>query len=582
MLSPATPAHPARLGAWLLILFGAVWVGSNVGATAWRLRTPIGTWPILVDYDGVATPKVAGHDRLDLKNTDGRSLVRLVAAAALPHETASPRFVGTSRPDTLTAEPDPVSRTHSITLVLRSLGALAMIVLASVLLLRVTTAPIFGFYLFVLGFSPMAQTPLNAHLPAGGAVVQNLLNDVFEGLGLWGIAFFCKHFGARRPTMRFMIYAAAAAALLSSIIADVMLEIAHRPSARYYYASQIFIAAGAFMTLALLREKYRTSTKRARTRMRWIYRTFAVGLPLYLIAYVSDNDPFLAIPLPAAVQHWLDPAIVPIRDLFYLAIVLIPAAVTYAILRHHVMDFGLFVSKGTVFTLLATAIVVTLQGVVSWSEPAIKDAPFLAIFAVALAVSFHPLKDLGQNLIAKFFAKRRTAALRKLRRSARLFSRVTSFEHLEKIMVHRTVKSLDLVGAALMSRDRVLALTYAYRHHASDLVKLASDPGLRDELEASSGAVRLHRHDYSSLGDFHDDIQPLVAIKLRDPGLEFHMFVVGPHRDGTDLDVEEIKALEEFVDEGLVAHLVLAVRNLERRCGVSGSGSPLTEGSPAV
>ena len=562
MLNREKPERRVHVGAWLLIVLGAVWVIANAGATATRLRSPLGSWAMQVNYDGVVSPVPAGRsNHLDLAQTDRRSLIRLVTTATKPHETAAPWFAGAPAADTVTASTEELSRARRVTLALRSLGAIAMIVLASVLLLRIPTVPIFGFYLFALGFSPMSETALNAYLPATFAVVQNLLNDVTEGLGLWGITLFFAEFGAGRPVMRTVVAAFAALGTLCGVVADVRLELAHQPSAWFFNTSQVLIGIGALVTFVLLHAKYSTVTKRARTRIRWIYITYGVGFALYLLAYMADNNgPFIS-------EHLSAEAL----DLFYLAIVLIPAAVVYAVLRHHVMDFGLFVSKGTVYGLLATAIVLGLQGLVAWTEPAMQDVPYLAVVAIFLAVAFHPLKQVGHDLIARYFARRRTASLRTLRRSVRLFSRITSFEQLEKIMVHRTAKSLHLAGAALLSTDRVLAATSAYVGRDAELLRLASDSEFREEVETSRGAVRLHRGRYPALSAFHDDIQPLAAIVLQNPGLQFHVFVVGPHQDGSDLDIEELQAIEEFVREGLIAHLVIAVRSLEAQCGTTAS-----------
>ncbi|HTD36418.1 MAG TPA: hypothetical protein VK669_02795 [Candidatus Limnocylindrales bacterium] len=595
----------------LTLAFGALWVGANVTATAMLPARPVYALPVRADYDGqlhvaasCATEAKAGANAmtkttgsntldgryLDLHAMDREPIVRLIFGTTAGKAPISARY--TSEPK---SEPTIVPRANSClrmragTLSVRCLSAVAMLVLAA-FLVRILFFPIrkreaspyivLGFLWFVLGFSPMSQNTLNAYSPIWVAIAQNLLNDVFEGAGLFGLILFCEgwlratdpgtpaetqQLGAANVAIRWAIGLLAAVSTACSVASDVRLEILREKAANLFVASQVLALLGAVFVILLIWTTYSLSDAKARARLQLIRWGFALGIPLYMIGYVSDNNPIFPFTIPD-----------PITDLLYSAIVLVPASVALVMLRHHVMDPGLFISRGAVYAAVVAFIVIVLEGAIAWAHSIVESVPVLTVLAAFFVVSFHPLTEFGHKLLSGWLARDRVNGIRELRLRTRDFALARSFEDLERRMVDDATESLKLVGAALASETHLIKATPLYSEHAAELEELARDVKLREDLAASTSAVRLHRVRYMEpLSSFHDDVVPLVAVALENPGLPFHVFIVGPHTDGTDLDKEELVALDDFVERGVIAHLVLTIREIRNRIGMS--GSPLTE-----
>lgn len=280
--------------------------------------------------------------------------------------------------------------------------------------------------------------------------------------------------------------------------------------------------AGALAGLVV---RWRRGDERLRRQLLWLVLAGLATVALNLPRWVTGEGPILLL----------------------LAVVLVPAAVTVAILRHHLLDIRLVVSRTTLYLGLSLVVLAAYSTLVTASDALVRGvsgAP--AVAALLIALAFNPVRIRSQRWVDRLFYGSRGDPVGAVSRvGARLaaddlsgvLSGIADALRLPFAALRRDGREVAAVGAppeslhtmALVFRgDRVGELAVGHRYGerslsgadrnvlallASPLAAALHAAALSEELQASRERIvtareeerrRLHR-------DLHDGIGPVLT-----------------------------------------------------------------------
>lgn len=173
---------------------------------------------------------------------------------------------------------------------------------------------------------------------------------------------------------------------------------------------------------------------------------FALALSLGLVAAVAAFGLILINP------EW--PGII-----FYVFEMGYSSIVTYAILRHHLMDIEVIIRRSVVFTGLFSIIFGSFSGI-AWlfqflAQQQFPISPTLAAGCAAILVLllYHPLETLLENTTNQIFFRKRLNLQKALLEMSRGLLVLTEIRQLAKGIVDTLYLKLSLKGAALLVSD---------------------------------------------------------------------------------------------------------------------------------
>ncbi len=258
----------------------------------------------------------------------------------------------------------------------------------------------------------------------------------------------------------------------------------------------------------------------------------------------------------------------------YLTIVM-PLCLLYAILRRHVIDVRFVLSRAVVYGIVTTLVVVVI-GVVDWATSVYLSEvrAALAIDAAAtigLGLALHRFYGWIESTVDALVFRKKHEAAAYLRRAARAILRARDERTVDVALVEGPVEKLDLTMATVFRTD---GTSYSAASAAGwDLPrKLTFAPGseLTRFLEAERACVAisdLRRHVTAEF--IEAGALPAVAIPVfrGDDLLAFAIY--GLHRDGTQLDPDELDALEHLCESAAQAYIMVELNRYERSVTVS-------------
>jgi len=140
--------------------------------------------------------------------------------------------------------------------------------------------------------------------------------------------------------------------------------------------------------------------------------------------------------------------------------------ITYAILRHRLLDIEVVIKKTAAYSLLTTIITAIFLSIILISDYIVKNTlgqgsiwiGLLAAFVVALL--FQPLRDLIQNAVDRFFFRTRYEYQVIINRYSHALARpMADLNRFSRLAPYLLWKSMKLSGASFMVLDR---LTHEY------------------------------------------------------------------------------------------------------------------------
>jgi hypothetical protein len=305
----------------------------------------------------------------------------------------------------------------------------------------------------------------------------------------------------------------------------------------------------ALTTFTVLIVVARLATMERSERARFGWAAFAI------IWGVIAND--LRNVFALSSSHTLESLSVVAADLT----VVMPIAMTYAILKRHVIDVRFVISRTVVYAALTTLIVAVI-GAVDWLTSAYLSQVRVAMaidaaVTIGLAFVLHRLYGWIERAVDFLLYRRKHSAETYLNRLAKTLLRASRDDTIDRAVVQAPYEKLDLTMAVLFRAEG-----------ASFVVSAATgwDLSAAPALDAEHELVRFLATERQKLQvrDLRSHVAeqfesggpcPALAIPIFQ-GDELTAFAVyGIHRDGTKLDPDEIETLEHICDTAAQAYV---------------------------
>jgi hypothetical protein len=301
------------------------------------------------------------------------------------------------------------------------------------------------------------------------------------------------------------------------------LAFATHPNGALWIAYSILVALPLFAAPVILLATYFESAPNVRERLRWIIGGFLLSAVCNAIDQMGSSGNLGIIQTSYVTHSFLIAGM-------YLFIAL---PVAYAVLKHHVIDINVALSRATVYTALSVFIVGLFALVDLFFTRALdqKSAGLIADIALALMLgfSFNTMHRRVDGFVDRFLFRKRHLAEEHVRAVTEALSFAHSEAHVRTMLTKEPVRAFDLSGARILS-----GLTDA----PGDVMTLASF------LESKRRAVRVMNGPWNLRASVYDEFPPVVAVPVLSHGSVTSIVLYGLHVNGTDFDAEEIALLE--------------------------------------
>jgi hypothetical protein len=276
--------------------------------------------------------------------------------------------------------------------------------------------------------------------------------------------------------------------------------------------------AGALAMPAFLLATYAMSEPSSRERLRWVIFGVSVNAAI-LIAFT------LALP------SWLYAVLAAVQA------TLLGFTVLYAVLKVHVADFNLALSRTCAYAVLCAvaAGVFALVEMFFTNALSARNAGLMADIGLALlfGLFFAAMRSRIDRFAGRALFRRKRVAQEHLRTVIRAMPFVASRDHLDRLIVEEPVRSFALSGATLFAcrEDGTLQLRHEFGPSPPQFAVESRRDALGVFLQGEQRPLRLNKHGWDSAA---------VAVPVFSHGQLTAVALYGLHANGTDLDGEEI------------------------------------------
>jgi hypothetical protein len=313
----------------------------------------------------------------------------------------------------------------------------------------------------------------------------------------------------------------------------------------------------------ILIKKYAHATPQVRQRFGFLI----IGLVVSFVAYALYFVPGI----PSAVAQ-----------VGGFAVVIMPISVIYAVLRHRVLDVNFVLNRALVYAILSV-FVIAFVSLLDWGAGhLIAEGRFATgielLATIAVGFLLDRINRSVQNVVEAVFFRERRAAEEYLRQAAKALPYATEESAVTDGLVQVPADALQLSAAALYRRsndgerfegiatsaDTAVAPPGFDRNHL--LVRMLESGEQRVWLDRLRGYLDREQAKYYVLA---------VPITVRHELVSFALY--GAHRNGAQLDPEEVELLDELAREASRAYdHIEAVRLRERYAKLTGAPAPGT------
>jgi len=444
----------------------------------------------------------------------------------------------------------------NVTDVIQLLTLISFPILAGALLLLRPAALTWAFFIYALDVSN-GSTLSQSYSPTWLQVLEYAWSSAFGVAGLAAFIIFALRFpsnvvtGWKRTVERAVLFAAPLLVLSNlywglGLVFLLPHALAVSSVADAFVLLGYCVGAGAFIATLV------QATPQERPRIVWVIFGFLVGYG----AFASFNAFF---GYTGTSPIWL-------TNTLQIFDVLIPITVTYAILKHRVIDIRFFLNRALVYGIL-TSIGVGLLVLLDWAVARRLESFGLVIEvagALALGVGIQHLHGFVDSLVDRFVFRSVHEAERHLERVGEAMMYAESLASLDKLLVEESTRALRLGSAAVFRRDGAGAFAQAAAIGWSGVGRdaIPADDPLVLDLQAqkrgiAGGPFLAGRDDFPQ-----GAAAPAFAvpIRIREQMIGFVLF--GAHVNASDIDPNEQRILEEFVGRARIAYD--HVSNIER------------------
>jgi hypothetical protein len=307
------------------------------------------------------------------------------------------------------------------------------------------------------------------------------------------------------------------------------------------------LATFAIATFILI-QKYRHATPQIRQRFGFLTIGLIVSYAIYFVPTVPRS----------------------VAELIGFAVVIMPISVMYAVLKHRVIDVNFVLNRALVYGILSV-FVISFVSLLDWLAGHVIAEERLAtgielLLTIVVGFLLDRINRAISNGVDLVFFRERRASEDYLRRAARALPYATDESAINDSLVQVPVDALKLSGAALYRRSND---GERFEGIATSTNTTVAPPGFdRNHLLVrmlQSGEQRVWLDDLRGHLD-REQAQHYVLsvpVTVRHELVSFTLY--GPHRNGAQLDSEEVELLEDLAREASRAYdHIEAVRMRER------------------
>ena len=478
-----------------------------------------------VDFS--ATPR---HSRLLIINANFQNLH--------PIQRFPVRVTSDRGPFTAMVASEPETAADTVTVLPRIIFEVVLLIAGIALLLLRPSKATWGFFVFS-GFS---VAPINSIIwygpPAYQLAMTILVSPIYPLISQLGAIIFALYLLIKPPIATWRRIAEACVYIIGVVVAAL---IAWQVISSVYYARPIsafndfaFVLeiAAAFTTPLFLMATYVSSGPATRERLRWVIFAFVVNAFVVSTIFITSQSI-----LPISLPYWLWATLSGI-DTFVVAF-----TVLYAVLKHHIVDINVAISRAVVYTILSAIAVgaFTLVDLFFTRAVSTKNAGLMADVALAIVLGFflNSMHARVDRFVDWLLFRHRHKAEEHLRTVVRAMPFTVSEAQVDRLIVEEPVRSFALSGAVLFACDEGSA--FELRHYfgvSQPPVSLTSrEDALPVYLQGERRAIRLNSHGWNVAA---------IAVPVFSHGDLTAICIYGLHQNGTDLDNEEIALFEEL------------------------------------
>lgn len=310
--------------------------------------------------------------------------------------------------------------------------------------------------------------------------------------------------------------------------------------------SAIYLFAAAVFVITLLR-----SHGDRRQRLRWI-----LVFPAVLIMHV------VAIEFADSLPDWF-------ADVLFALGVLVPLTVAYAIVRQRVFDIEFAISRALVYAAITTLVAGTFLLLDWFMSKQFAETRFTLTAEIILALAIGSWLNMLHRNVDRFvdstFFRQRHLAEERLTKAAAAVLRAETHEVVDRFLVHEPLRALDLTSAAIFRRDAAsghFVREMAVGWGRIDTRELTPDDPFVLHLLAEATAVRLADVVWPTEQPTRPVGDSVLAmpVLLRDELVAIALY--GPHRNGADIDPDEVRSVVLLVERAGAAYDHIEARAL--------------------
>jgi len=307
--------------------------------------------------------------------------------------------------------------------------------------------------------------------------------------------------------------------------------------------------------IVVLAFKFFTSEGPSRERIKWILGG-VVALSISSLPYI--------VYLPfAGLNTWLHSAM----DLLF---IISMAAISYGVIRSHVVTVKFAISYAVTFSLFAAgALLLVAVSEFTFERFAIiftRTDNELIDFMIVLAcvVAFNAFHGRVNRFVNQVLFKTRYNALRRLEKDAHAVLYADTAASVREVLIDEPVDALALGSAALFESDPAggWTRTHDLGWEAATFANVSPGDGLILRLNAEQKPQHLAEFHWSPPGLPKGVAQPVLALAIATRRKIKAVALYGRHITGTALDADEVRSLREIADAAGIALEYLASEDL--------------------
>jgi hypothetical protein len=444
------------------------------------------------------------------------------------------------------------------TLMLEQLAGLFFIGLATLCVWRASTPVTWGFFLYAIYFNSGDLQVWWANLPVEALRWLGWSQAVFAGVGLVGLIMFALYFprhsgkGWWRAALWLLIPFVALTGLnlwsFRNFTDGVPTEGVYRA---YYY---LFFAAYLAIFALFLRTYVTRPTDRP--RIRWVILGALSGLLCFIFAEAYTQTSML---------DWVPTIHVWLWQTLYAVNVLFPLAVSYAILRHRVIDIRLVLNRSFVLLFGFALVFIAFEIFELAFHKRVEHAPWIAIIGATMFGFAHERLHGVMDVMNWLFYRKWYIAKRRLEKETENLTQATHVGAVNHALIDTPAKELNLTLAGLFERQPDDSFHRTYATASWPQVVLPTIPADHPLIASLKNAPLMlsDRYWQNQMSPSYAQM-PVLAVPIVIGRIMSRIALFGPHDNDETIDRDELNIIRRLGQSASLAYTTLEAEQAER------------------